>query len=482
MCGSRGGSLEGRSLWRGRETKSALRACRARRACARAGRARRHALRQRRPRSGARRRPDAGAGAIDWAIWGYAGGGTSATLTPDVRKSGRQGVRRADEHRPGAERAAARDRAVRRAVRVQLDERRADRLGERRPGRAAAQRRAAAGSAWRRRLDARQGLLVRRAGRHRSPDAEASTWRRTGPPAQLTASLSDGSAPDYVDTLPIATDIRSGIYTLTYAAGSSGQKLHVSWIETADNCPLSSAATTPRSMRSRSPPRSSSTRAADHDDGVCDAADCTLREAINAANDWAAAGGSCSRSRRTARSRSRRPWPAAGDHRAGRDRRHHRDRRAGVPGASPIDGGGIGGNGLVLAPGSDGSTIRGLALTGFRQVIIEGRIPPVRRDRRAVERQHDRAELRRHDVRRPRGERASERPGHRRHRQRQHDRRRRRRQPRLRERHRRDPDRRLRRGARQRRSRRTSSARTRPGTSLCRTTSASRRSTARCTR
>src|SRR5439155_23328364 len=28
------------------------------------------------------------AGAIDWAIWGYAGGGTSATLTPDVRKGG----------------------------------------------------------------------------------------------------------------------------------------------------------------------------------------------------------------------------------------------------------------------------------------------------------------------------------------------------------------------------------------------------------
>ena len=28
------------------------------------------------------------AGAIDWAIWGYAGGGTSTSLTPDVRKGG----------------------------------------------------------------------------------------------------------------------------------------------------------------------------------------------------------------------------------------------------------------------------------------------------------------------------------------------------------------------------------------------------------
>jgi len=32
------------------------------------------------------------AGAIDWAIWGYAGGGTSTTLTPDVRKSGGAGI------------------------------------------------------------------------------------------------------------------------------------------------------------------------------------------------------------------------------------------------------------------------------------------------------------------------------------------------------------------------------------------------------
>ena len=53
----------------------------------------------------------------------------------------------------------------------------------------------------------------------------------------LTASLSDGSAPAFVNTLPAATDIRSGIYTITYAAASSGQSLHVSWVESADNCP-----------------------------------------------------------------------------------------------------------------------------------------------------------------------------------------------------------------------------------------------------
>jgi hypothetical protein len=53
----------------------------------------------------------------------------------------------------------------------------------------------------------------------------------------LTASLSDSSAPDFVDTLPVAADIRSGIYTIHYSAASAAQNLHVQWIETLDNCP-----------------------------------------------------------------------------------------------------------------------------------------------------------------------------------------------------------------------------------------------------
>ncbi len=53
---------------------------------------------------------------------------------------------------------------------------------------------------------------------------------------QLTASLSDGSAASYIDTLPAAVDVRRGVYTIHYAAASRGQTLHVQWVETVDNC------------------------------------------------------------------------------------------------------------------------------------------------------------------------------------------------------------------------------------------------------
>ena len=189
---------------------------------------------------------------------------------------------------------------------------------------------------------------------------------------QLTASLSDGSAADYVDTLPIATDIRSGIYTLTYAAGSSGQKLHVSWIETADNCPSFRCDNAAIYAVALSAPIVVNT-SADHDDGVCNAADCTLREAINAANDLGGGGrivfaipsdGPVTITTTLAQL----PAITAPVEIDGTTQ----PASPGTRGVT-VDGGGIGGNGLVLAPGSDGSTIRGLALTGFRQVIIEGR-------------------------------------------------------------------------------------------------------------
>jgi hypothetical protein len=75
-------------------------------------------------------------------------------------------------------------------------------------------------------------------------DVPASTAERTltvyvatnRADGQLTASLSDSSAANYVDTLPLAADMRSGVYTIHYAAASRGQTLHVQWVETADNC------------------------------------------------------------------------------------------------------------------------------------------------------------------------------------------------------------------------------------------------------
>ena len=123
---------------------------------------------------------------------------------------------------------------------------------------------------------------------------------------------------------------------------------------------------------------------------------------------WVAAGGSCSRSRRTARSRSRRPWPSC--------RRSQRRSRSTAPPRPPRRERGhhastavaIGGNGLVLAAGVgrlDDPRAGAQRLPHGHHRRPAG--TDVRRDRRPVERQHDRAELRRHDVRRPRGEPAS---------------------------------------------------------------------------
>ena len=298
MCGSRGGSLEGRSLWRGRETKSALCACRGRRAGARAGCARRHALRQR-----YRRPPPAvdlpTAGAIDWAVWGYAGGGTSTTLTPDVRKLGGKAIGALTNIDPAP---SAPLRGIGQfAGPYSFSWTNGAPTGSASGVRAGLQHNGGP-------PPSPLGADVSTLGKGFSFDVPAGTAFRTlkvyvatnRADGQLTASLSDGSAPDYVNTLPAAVDIRSGIYTITYAAGSSGQKLHVSWIETADNCTAFRCDNAAIYAVALSAPIVVNT-SADHDDGVCNAVDCTLREAINAANNLGGGGRSCLRSHRTAR-------------------------------------------------------------------------------------------------------------------------------------------------------------------------------------
>ena len=54
----------------------------------------------------------------------------------------------------------------------------------------------------------------------------------------LVASLSDGSAPSYTDTVtgPGGGANTPGVFTITYAAGQAEQQLTVSWVETADSC------------------------------------------------------------------------------------------------------------------------------------------------------------------------------------------------------------------------------------------------------
>ena len=181
----------------------------------------------------------------------------------------------------------------------------------------------------------------------------------------LTASLGDGSAPDYVNTLPVATDIRSGVYTLTYAASTTGQTLHVSWVETTDNCPLFRCDNAAIYAAALSFPFVVNT-SDDHDDGVCSVSDCTLREAINAANT--AGGGMIAFAIPSDGSvtinTTLSPLPVItapveidGTTETG---------TPGVPGIT-INGSTSSGNGLVLGPGSGGSTIRGLVIQHFRQ-------------------------------------------------------------------------------------------------------------------
>ena len=147
MCGSRGGSLEGTALWRGRETKSALRRLAVLGALALVPVALGGSLSGSVVLDPAPAVDLTSAGAIDWAIWGYAGGGTSTSPRAPTSQGGRHGDRRADEHRPGAERAAARDWPVPgRAVRVQFDW-----SNGRRPARRAASARGSSTTAGRRR-------------------------------------------------------------------------------------------------------------------------------------------------------------------------------------------------------------------------------------------------------------------------------------------------------------------------------------------
>jgi hypothetical protein len=52
---------------------------------------------------------------------------------------------------------------------------------------------------------------------------------------QILARLSDGSAPDYVDSTITSGALADGTYTLVYKAGSAGQTLSVTWIELPNN-------------------------------------------------------------------------------------------------------------------------------------------------------------------------------------------------------------------------------------------------------
>ncbi len=303
------------------------------------------------------------AGALDWAVWGSAGGGTSTSLAPDVRKSGGTAISDLTNIDPAP---TAPLRGIGQFAGPFL-------FNWSNGGSTASGSDVPAG------LQHNGGppppplgADVSTLGKGFSFDVPAGTQLRTlrvyvatnRADGQLTATLSDGSAPAFVDTLPAATDIRSGIYTITYAAASSGQSLHVSWVETADNCAAfrcDNAAIYAVALSTAIVVNTST----DHDDGVCSAADCTLREAINAANAggggtiaFAIPGGPATITPTLA------PLPTITT-----PVEIDGTTESAPPGTLgiTIDGSATSGNGLVLGPGSGGSTIRGLAINGHQQ-------------------------------------------------------------------------------------------------------------------
>ena len=191
----------------------------------------------------------------------------------------------------------------------------------------------------------------------------------------LTATLSNDSAGPFVNVLPQAADLRSAVHTITYAAASAGQKLHIDWVESADNCSppadifyCDNAAI--YAVALEAPQTYVVNTTADNNDGTCDATNCSLREAINAANAAAAPGvagitfafpgGDAQQIAVLGSPLPPITVPVAMNSTA------EPGAPAGTMGVT-LNGDGAGdADGLVLAPGSGGSTIRGLAIRDFK--------------------------------------------------------------------------------------------------------------------
>ncbi len=223
-------------------------------------------------------------GTQDWALWGYTASGTSTSLAPDVRKAGGSAISDLTDINPtavprrglgqfttltpftfdwsnGAPTAAA---ALAYAG-LQHD-------GQ--PSRTTT-------------LNGGFSFTVPADTTQRTVRVYVSAHSGTG---TLTATLSDGSAPAFVDsgvTGPTNGANVPGVYTITYAAAEAGQTLTVQWIESvstdftyfADNVAIYAVALD-------GPATYTVNTSADgmRADLGCTVTDCTLREAIDAAN------------------------------------------------------------------------------------------------------------------------------------------------------------------------------------------------------
>jgi CSLREA domain-containing protein len=174
-------------------------------------------------------------GTQDWAVWGYANNGTSTSLTPDVRKAGGSGISDlTDIHQNGAPLRGLGQFAGQLPFSFDWSD------GTVPPS--------ATGAGLGLQHDGQPGLVGAN-GDGFSFTVPADTTQRTltiytsahWATGTLTATLSDGSAQPYTNTVvgTSAPDAGNapGVFTIDYAAGSPGQHLTVSWTETAATCP-----------------------------------------------------------------------------------------------------------------------------------------------------------------------------------------------------------------------------------------------------
>jgi CSLREA domain-containing protein len=174
-------------------------------------------------------------GSQDWAVWGYAGNGTSASLVPDVRKAGGSGISDlTDIHQNGAPLRGLGQFASDLPFSFDWSD-----------GTVPS---SATGAGLGLQHDGQPGIVGSN-GDGFSFTVPADTTQRTltvyttahWATGTLTATLSDGSAQPFTQDLT-GTSVPDagnapGIYTIDYAAANPGQHLTVNWVETAGTCP-----------------------------------------------------------------------------------------------------------------------------------------------------------------------------------------------------------------------------------------------------
>jgi CSLREA domain-containing protein len=178
-------------------------------------------------------------GGEDWVIWGYAGQGTSTSLVPDVRKAGGSAISDLTDVNPTSTVLRGLGQFGGQGI-LPYSFDWSDGSGP-----------ASATGAFAGLEHDGQQTSTPTQGDGFSFTVPASTVERTLTvftsehfgTGTLTASLSDGSAQSYTQSVDGSPDLPSfggnapGIFTIHYKAASAGQHLTVSWTESAANCP-----------------------------------------------------------------------------------------------------------------------------------------------------------------------------------------------------------------------------------------------------